>query len=370
MDFSSFSNIVDGKERSSKTTYHENDLNDAVHAARNAFSSWSQTSFEKRCELVKRYAEAFVVQENGFPELLMKETGKPRELANREIHSSYEGMIEATRWTLPEERLEDDKKTATVRYVPLVPLVLSFAKIAPALVAGNCIIVKPSPYTPYTTLKAVEVGNTILPPGVLQALGGCEKLGPWIVSHPGIQKISFTGSIPTGKKIMEVCAKTMKRVTLELGGNDAAIVCPDVDIQTTAPAVVMAAFKNPGQICVASKRIYVHQSIYQPFLAAMVSHTASLNVGDPFADNIDLGPIQNAMQYSKVQTLLTDCKTRGYNIATTTSQAPNPSKGYDHPTHHHRQPAQQLPHRGRRTIRPHHPRAAVDHGGRRRPAHQ
>lgn len=355
MDFASFSNIVDGKPRGAKALYHginpateeklfdvpvatEADLNDAVNSARKVFPSWSQTPFEQRCELVKNYAEAYIAQEKEFRELLMKENGKPRTDANREIHSSYEGILEAAKLTLPVETVEDKIKTATVRYVPFgivgaicpwnFPLVLSFTKIAPALVAGNCVIVKPSPYTPYTTLKAVEVGHSFFPPGVLQVLGGDEKLGPWIVSHPDIQKISFTGSIPTGKKIMAECAKTLKRVTLELGGNDASIICPDVDIEKTAPAVTMAAFKNCGQICVASKRIYVHESIYKSFLKAMVAFAESLKVGNPFDEDVKLGPIQNAMQYEKVQTFVADCKEQGYNFATDDSKMKAPSKGY------------------------------------------
>ena len=268
----------------------------------------------------------------------MSECGKPKPDANREVHSSYEGMLAATKFELPVETLNDKKKTATVRYVPLgivgaicpwnYPLVLSFTKIAPALVTGCCIIVKPSPYTPYSTLKAVEIGHAFFPPGVLQVLGGDDKLGPWIVSHPAIQKISFTGSIPTGKKIMAECAKTLKRVTLELGGNDASIICPDVDIEKTAGPVVMAAFKNSGQICVASKRIYIHESVYQPFLKAMVSFANGLTVGNPFEEGTQIGPIQNAMQFEKVKGFLNDCSEQGFNFATKGSSEQKSSKGY------------------------------------------
>jgi acyl-CoA reductase-like NAD-dependent aldehyde dehydrogenase len=129
------------------------------------------------------------------------------------------------------------------------PLVLSFGKIAPALLTGCTIIVKPSPFTPYTSLKAIELAQTIFPPGVVQVLGGDDKLGPMFTEHPGIAKISFTGSIATGKKIMAACSKTLKRVTLELGGNDASIVREDVDIEATAPQLVMGAFQNSGQVC-------------------------------------------------------------------------------------------------------------------------
>src|SRR5258706_5552181 len=142
------------------------------------------------------------------------------------------------------------------------PLFLSMGKIAPAVLTGNAIIVKPSPFTPYTALKVVELAQQIFPAGIVQILGGDDKLGPMLTIHPGIAKISFTGSIPTGKKVMEACSKTLKRVTLELGGNDASIILPDVDIEKVAPEVAMGAFVNSGQVCVATKRIYIHESIY------------------------------------------------------------------------------------------------------------
>lgn len=344
MDFSHFTNFVNGEPRTAKSSYHginpateeklydtpcasEQDLNEAVEAAHSAFPSWSKTPFEKRCQLVKDYADAFLKHEDAFTELLMKENGKPRALANREIHSTYECMVGTTTFRLPVETVEDDVKSVKLTYVPAgvvgaicpwnYPLLLSMTKIAPALVTGNCIIVKPSPFTPYTALKAVEVGQSIFPPGVLQVLGDDGNLGPLMAAHPGIQKISFTGSIPTGKKIVESSAKTLKKVTLELGGNDAAIIREDVDIETTAPAVALAAFKNSGQICVASKRIFVHESIYDEFLHAMAAFTDTLKVGDPFSsDDIDLGPVQNRMQFDKVQALFQDCRDNGYRFIT------------------------------------------------------
>jgi len=121
-------------------------------------------------------------------------------------------------------------------------------KVIPALLTGCVIIVKPSPFTPYTSLKVCEMAQEVLPPGVFQVLGGDDKLGPMFTQHPGIQKISFTGSIATGKKIMAASASTLKRVTLELGGNDASIVLPDIDIQKVAPQLVMGAFQNSGQV--------------------------------------------------------------------------------------------------------------------------
>ncbi|SLM36819.1 aldehyde dehydrogenase [Lasallia pustulata] len=342
ISFTSFSNIVNGKPRGSKSQYHgvspatkeelwpvpiatEQDVEDAVEAAAAAFPAWKNTPFDKRCELVGKLSDLFMHYEQEFTELLMAETGKPKRFANGEVKSGEDWFQHHVALKLPEERIEDDDKVITTKYVPLgivgaivawnFPLALAVGKIAPALVTGNCIIVKPSPFTPYTALKLVEIVQSILPPGVVQALGGDEKLGPWIVSHPGIQKISFTGSIATGKKIMAEAAKTLKRVTLELGGNDASIICADVDIEKVAPQVAFGAFANSGQVCVATKRIYIHESIYEPFVKAMVKFTASLKVGTSEEEGVMLGPIQNQMQYEKVTQFFEDSKKNGYKFA-------------------------------------------------------
>ena len=161
----------------------------------------------------------------------------------------------------------------------------------------------------------VEMAQQIFPPGLIQVLGGDDKLGPALVDHPDIQKISFTGSIATGKKIMQSAAKTLKRVTLELGGNDPAIVLPDAKIEEVAPKVAMGAFFNTGQVCIATKRIYVHESIYEPFVQALIGVSKSLKVGNPNEEGVMLGPIQNEMQYEKVKGFFKDTKDKGYKFA-------------------------------------------------------
>lgn len=149
---------------------------------------------------------------------------------------------------LPEEVIEEnDERKVINRYTPLgvccgiipwnYPILLACGKLAPALSTGNTLLIKPSPFTPYCDLKLVELGRKFFPPGVLQVLSGGDDLGPMLTAHPDIDKISFTGSIPTGKKVMESCAKTLKRITLELGGNDPAIICEDVDIEKIIPKV-------------------------------------------------------------------------------------------------------------------------------------
>ncbi|KAF2470967.1 aldehyde dehydrogenase [Lindgomyces ingoldianus] len=342
LDFETFYNVVDGKQRGSKNIHHgvnpatgkelwdvpigsEQDLNDAVAAGKKAFPAWRDTPIAKRKEMLMKFAELFGQHTEEFTTLLCKESGKPRKFAATEVGGvggfiGYHCTLE-----IPEDKFEDDEKTVYTEYTPLgvcggiipwnFPLILSVGKIAPAVLTGNAIVIKPSPFTPYTGLKLVELAQEIFPPGVIQAVGGNNELGALLTTHPDVAKISFTGSIATGKKVMEASAKTLKRVTLELGGNDASIILPDVDVKKVAPEVVMGAFQNSGQVCVATKRIYIHESIYKEFLQEMVNFTKSIKVGSPDDGDNLLGPIQNSMQYEKVKGFFADSKAKGYKFA-------------------------------------------------------
>ncbi|KAL3425901.1 aldehyde dehydrogenase [Phlyctema vagabunda] len=341
VSFTTFSNVVNGELRTSKTTTQginpvtseklwdvpvatEADLDEAVKAARKAFPSWAKTPIEERKRLVLQWNDVFKSYTAEFTELLIKECGKPRMFAQGEVAATSDFITHHTTLDLPTEELDIEKEVIKTRYVPLgivgaicpwnFPLVLSSGKISPALVTGNCIIVKPSPFTPYTALKLCEIAKDIFPPGVFQVLGGDDKLGPWMTSHHDIQKISFTGSIATGKRIMAACASTLKRVTLELGGNDASIVCPDVDIASTAPMLAMGAFFNSGQVCVATKRIYIHQDIYEPMVKAMADFAKTLKVGGD-EEGVMVGPIQNSMQHDRVQGFFDEGKKEGWKYA-------------------------------------------------------
>ena len=161
----------------------------------------------------------------------------------------------------------------------------------------------------------VEMAQQVFPPGLIQVLGGDDSLGPALVAHPDIHKISFTGSIATGKRVMASAAKTLKRVTLEMGGNDPAIVLPDADIAAVAPKVAMGAFFNTGQVCIASKRIYVHESIYATFVQALIGVSKTFKVGSSNEEGVMLGPIQNEMQYERVKSFFKDTKEKGYKFA-------------------------------------------------------
>lgn len=246
--------------------------------------------------------------------------------AKAEVAAALQWIRTIVTFELPEEVVEeDDTKKVIVRYTPLgiavgivpwnFPIHLAAGKIAPSLITGNPIIIKPSPFTPYCDLKLGELAQQFFPPGVVQVLSGDDNLGPWLTSHPGPDKISFTGSTVTGKKVMESASKTLKRVTLELGGKDPTIVCSDVDIATVAPKVATLAFLNSGQICLAIKRIYVHESIYEPFLKAMVEFTKTLKVGDGAEEGTFLGPVQNSMQYEKVKGFFSEIEKEGQKVA-------------------------------------------------------
>lgn len=192
------------------------------------------------------------------------------------------------------------------------PIILSNIKIASSIVTGNCVIIKPSPFTPYSVLRSVEVCLGVLPKGVLQVVNGGADLGALMTQHPGIHKISFTGTIATGKRVMAACAQTLKKVTLELAGNNAAIVCPDVDIPHAVAQTAAGSFFNAGQMCVATKRIYVHRDIYEPFVKTFCEEASNAYVIKDDPQEMSLfGPVANKMQFDIVKDILEDAKKAG-----------------------------------------------------------
>ncbi|UPX14989.1 uncharacterized protein EKO05_0005457 [Ascochyta rabiei] len=210
---------------------------------------------------------------------------------------------------------EDNEKTVYSTYPPIGvcagivpwnwPILLGLGKLGPALITGNTFIMKPSPYTPYCYLKLGEPAAQVFPPGVVQVLSGDDDLGSWITEHPGIDKVAFTGSIATGKLVAASCANTMKRYVLELGGNDAAIVCEDVDIDKCLPKIAMMSFLNSGQICMLTKRIYIHEKIYDEFRDKMIEFIKSnIKTGAGTEGGVFVGPVQNKIQYVLITDLL------------------------------------------------------------------
>ena len=283
----------------------------AVASARRAFGSWSTSSFETRQSALLAIAGVLEKHAEDFMALLTKEQGKPRAGAEWEIVGSAIWCREIAKQKLDNEILEDSpERRVFTRFTPLgvvggivpwnFPVLLAIWKIAPALMTGNCIVIKPSPFTPLCTLKLGELCRGLLPPGVLSVVSGGDELGQWMTSHPGLDKIAFTGSTETGKHVMRSAAGSLKRVTLELGGNDPAIVLPDVDPKVVAPQLFWAAFQNNAQFCNSTKRLYVHEDIYDALLSELVAYTRTVKVGDGSQPDTQMGPIQNEPQYRKV----------------------------------------------------------------------
>ncbi|KAL7916735.1 Aldehyde/histidinol dehydrogenase [Trichoderma velutinum] len=339
IDFTRFSNVVGGTLRTSTTFYSgtnavtgkslwdapiatEKDVDDAVAAAQKAFAPWAAKTYKQRTELLEKFHDLYLAHSDQFIELLKAETGRPDQVSAIEVHWAANWLKSPSKYEIPEKRQEDEEKVSVTSYEPLgivaaicpwnFPMMLSISKIAPALAAGNCIIVKPSPFSPYSALKLVELAQQLFPPGVIQVLGGDDQLGPQLVRHSGIQKISFTGSTAAGKKVMEACAGTVKRLTLEMAGNNASIILPDVDVEKTAPLIAAGLWFNAGQVCIASRRLYIHESIYKAFVDALTKATNSS--AEDLATNV--GSIQNQMQLGKLKALFQDMRDRGYRFTT------------------------------------------------------
>ncbi|MFM9935682.1 MAG: aldehyde dehydrogenase family protein [Novosphingobium sp.] len=299
------------------------ELDSAVAAARAAFKTWSKTPVDDRRAVIQKMAAAIDANFDELFRLLTSEQGKPHMQAQFEIGGCSAMMNAQSTLTLEETINEDsDERFSRTRRVPVgvvggivpwnFPILMAVQKIAPAILSGCTIVLKPSPFTPLTTLKFAELIKDIVPAGVVNIITGEDALGPMITAHPDIDKITFTGSTATGKKIMEGASKDLKRITLELGGNDASIVLPDADVAKVAEQLFWSSFTNAGQICVAAKRIYIHEDIYDEMSAAIAAYAKTVTVGDGANQGTGVGPIQNKKQFDRVCELIEDAKTNGY----------------------------------------------------------
>ncbi|CAG7966336.1 unnamed protein product [Penicillium olsonii] len=359
LDFTTFHNVINNELTQTSQTRQgvnpansqpnppvpvstQEDLDTAVKAARAAFKTWSKTSFEERRKALAAWADAIDANAEGFTKTLTMEQGKPLTQSSVEVGMAGVWIRGLSSIEIPENVIEEtEDRTIVQRHVPLgvvsgivpwnFPVLLAVGKIAAALYTGNTIIVKPSPFTPYCGLKLAELGMQFFPPGVFQCLSGDDSLGPMITEHSDIDKISFTGSILTGKRVMASCAKTLKRVTLELGGNDPAIVCEDVDIDAIIPKIGILSYLCSSQICMMIKRLYVHEKIYDEFLEKLVTFVKTLKVGDGTEADTFFGPVQNEMQFEKAKELFSSLSTESLKTALGGS-IENSSGYYIHPT--------------------------------------
>ncbi|MEC8076290.1 MAG: aldehyde dehydrogenase family protein [Pseudomonadota bacterium] len=304
----------------------EGQLNAAVAAAKAAFPAWSKTSIDERKAAVLKIADVVEANAAELAQLLTKEQGKPIEDATVEVYGMAAFCRYFTSLDLPVEVLEDSEgRRVEVHRNPLgvvgaivpwnFPLILMAFKLPPALIAGNTLVIKPAPTTPLSTLRIAELIQDILPAGVINFITDANDLGAPMTAHPDVRKISFTGSTETGAKVMAGAAGLLKRITLELGGNDAGIVLDDVDPKETAQKLFDSAFQNSGQVCIAMKRLYVHENIYDEVCEELATIANDTVIGDGLEQGTKLGPLNNKMQYDKVKALIEEAKQDGNVIA-------------------------------------------------------
>ncbi|WP_225032200.1 aldehyde dehydrogenase family protein [Paraburkholderia sp. XV] len=301
-------------------------LDAAIAAAKAAFKSWSALGYDGRQEYLDAYADALEAHRDELARLLTQEQGKPlKTMAEPEVDQSISWIRQIAERRIPVEIVEEtDEHFVELHHTPLgvigaitpwnFPVLLALWKVAPALITGNTMVIKPSPFTPLSTLRFGQIAQSVLPPGVLSIVSGGNELGPQLTNHPDIAKISFTGSTETGRHVLRAAAGTIKRVTLELGGNDAAIVLPDADYRSIIPQLFWGAVGNSGQWCVGIKRLYVHRSFHEDFVDAFVSYARQQKLGNGLDHDVTVGPVQNRMQFDKLKALLDDIKANGQRI--------------------------------------------------------
>ncbi|KAI5864324.1 aldehyde dehydrogenase [Durotheca rogersii] len=336
-----FFNVIDGKPRPAEE-YHQvvdprteeplwdapvasfQDLDDAVDAATRAFKTWKTSTIAERQKAIHNVAQCILKNADILAEVQMRETGKSKAMSRFDVERTAHHFEYYTDVALEDEvQYEDDSVQIVATHVPIgvlgaispwnFPLILSSIKVVSALATGNCVIIKPSPFTPYSLLKFCELAQSVLPPGVFQALNGGAELGEQMTLHPGIHHISFTGTIAVGQRIFQNCTRTLKKVILELAGNNACIVCDDADLAKVVPQVAIGSLFHAGQVCVASKRIYVHESLYDRFLELLVEEAKKFAVDDD-AKSPAFSPLSNRANFDRAVGFVEDCKKNGYKI--------------------------------------------------------
>lgn len=302
------------------------ELDRAVTAARRAQPAWAAGEAGRRTAL-GLFADLIEEHAERLAHLLVTENGKPLRAAQGEVH----GAVEHVRWLaateVPTQTISHGAREHVVlEHVPVgvvaaivpwnAPLVMAAHKVAAAVRVGNSIVLKPSPFTPVATLALAELAATAFPAGVVNVLPGGDELGRAMTVHPGIDLVSFTGSAEVGRSIMAAAAASLKRVILELGGNDAAIVLDDADPDAVAAGLFFSSFLLSGQVCQAIKRLYVHRSLFDAVVDRLVAIAQSAHLGDPFDPAVTMGPLTTAAQRDRVAALVEDARGRGGCIRT------------------------------------------------------
>lgn len=320
------------------------EIHAAVQAAKAAQPAWAALPDEKRLEYLGKLCDVLGANQERLAQLVTKEQGKPLFPGGPGSMFEIEGCIGFTQVPMslnlaPEVVFEDETKRAEMHRKPIGvvaaiapwnwPVLIAHWQIMPALRMGNTVVLKPSEYTPLATLEVARLFNEILPPGVFNTVSGAGAVGAELVKHNDIDKIMFTGSVATGKKIIEASGKNMARLTVECGGNDAAIILPGTKMNERLGDLFWGAFINQGQTCAAAKRLYVHEDDYNNIVGGLSAIAAQIPMGNGLEEGILLGPVQNEKQFNIVKSLVEDAKSNGADIIC--GGAPLDRAGYFYP---------------------------------------
>ncbi|MEC3976917.1 aldehyde dehydrogenase family protein [Amycolatopsis sp. H20-H5] len=317
------------------------ELDTAVAAAEVASRQWAGLSEAARRQALLACGTLLSQHSKEIALLLTREQGKPYRAAAAEVGLAADWFRQTAQLTLVPGEVVAAGERSEVRIDRIphgvvaaispsnFPIILAVTKLAPALLAGNTVVLKPSPLTPLSTLRMGEILSDALPPGVLDVISGGGDLGRRLTTHPGVRMISFTGSVATGRAIARDAAGTFKRVVLELGGNDAAIVLPDQDVGEIAEALFGRAMENSGQFCAAVKRVYVARHQQDELAEALAKLARGTRLGNGLDPETDLGPLVSAEQLDWVSTLVREAEEAGARVVA--GGAPVPGVGHFYP---------------------------------------
>ena len=307
------------------------DIDDAVAVARRAFDEgpWPQTTPAERGEILAKAAKLIEERGETLNALISSEMGQPpamvgmmQQTPSLATLNFYAGLANEFEWEQTRTGVFGQTKVLRepVGVVAAVlawnvPLFLAVNKLSPALLAGCTVLLKPAPESPLSTHVLAEIfAEAGVPEGVISVLPGGAETGEYLVSHPGIDKITFTGSSPVGRKIGAIAAQNLKRCSLELGGKSAAIILEDADLASTMPMLVMSGLMNTGQACVAQTRILAPRSRYDEVLDALVAGAGFMAVGDPSDPAAQLGPLISEKQRDRVEGYIAKGKEQGARV--------------------------------------------------------
>jgi acyl-CoA reductase-like NAD-dependent aldehyde dehydrogenase len=293
----------------------------AMESAQKAFAGWKDDA-EFRKHVMYECADAIEAAAEEMGRIATMEQGMPLANGIASVRGSAQRFRHYADLEVPRIVVRDDAQARVeVERVPLgviaaikpwnVPIGMAVNAVAPAFRAGCTMVLKPSPYTPLVTLMLGEVIREVVPAGVLNVISGADPLGQWMTEHPIPRGISFTGSVATGKRVNVTAAADLKRVLLELGGNDAAIVLDDADPTEVADVLFGRAFMNAGQICMAVKRVFVPESMHDALVERLAEKARALRVGNGLDEGTEMGPLNNKPQYERVQSLVAEAVAGG-----------------------------------------------------------